>query len=109
MVRLDVAGGATLTLACSWFLPAGQAAVIGATFYGTDGAVALRNVGGSFYDLCAERFRGSSREVLAEPPDPWGGRAAVRWVRRLADGHGFDPEVAAVVDVARVLDEVYGR
>jgi predicted dehydrogenase len=109
LVRVDVAGGATLSLACSWFLPAGQDAVIGASFYGTEGAVALRNVGGSFYDLCAERFRDTQREVLAAPPDRWGGRAAVDWVRRLAGGARFDPEVAGVVDVARVVDRVYGR
>ncbi len=118
LVRIDVAGGATLTLACSWFLPAGQDAVIGATFYGTEGGVSLRNVGGSFYDLCAERFRGTDREVLAEPagsggtappPDAWGGRAAVDWVRRLGAGARYDPEVQSVVDVARVVDAVYGR
>jgi len=109
LLRLDLAGGVTCTLACSWFLPAGQDAVIGATFYGTDGAVALRNVDGSFYDLCAERFSGTSRHLLAGPPDEWGGRSAVDWVRRLAEGTGFDPEVADVVEVARVLDQVYGR
>jgi len=109
IVRIDLAGGATMNLACSWFLPAGQDAVIGATFYGSEGGVGLRNLDGSFYDFCAERFRGTSREVLALPPDPWGGRAAVDWVRRLADGTGFDPEVASVIDVARVVDQAYGR
>ena len=109
VVRVDLAGGATFTLACSWFLPAGQDAVIGATFYGDDGGLALRNVGGSFYDFCAERFRGTSREVLSTPPDDWGGRAAVDWARRLAGGSRFDEEVAGVVEVARVLDRVYGR
>ena len=109
VVRVDLAGGATLTLACSWFLPAGQDAVIGATFYGDEGGVGLRNVGGSFYDFCAERFRGTSREVLAAPPDEWGGRAAVEWVQRLAGGGRFDEEVASVVDAARVIDQVYGR
>ncbi len=109
VVRLDLAGGTACTLACSWFLPAGRDAVIGATFYGADGGVSLRNLDGSFYDFCAERFRGTSREVLAAPPDPWGGRAVVVWVRRLAEGTGFDPEVEGVVDVARVVDRVYGR
>ena len=109
VVRLDLAGGATCTLACSWFLPAGQDAVIAATFYGDDGGVALRNVDGSFYDFRAERYRGTTREVLATPPDDWGGRAAVDWVRRLGAGGRFDPEVARVVDVARTLDRAYGR
>ncbi len=109
VVRVDLAGGATFTVACSWFLPAGQDAVIGATFYGDEGGVGLRNLGGSFYDFCAERFHGTSREVLATPPDDWGGRAAVDWVQRLAGGARFDEEVGGVVDVARVLDQVYGR
>ncbi len=109
VVRVDLAGGATFSVACSWFLPAGRDAVIGATFYGDEGGVGLRNVGGSFYDFCTERFKGTTREVLATPPDDWGGRAAVNWVRRLGDGSRFDEEVAGVVDVARALDQVYGR
>jgi len=109
VVRVDLAGGATLTLACSWFLPAGQDAMIGAVERGADGGVGLRNLDGSFYDLCTERFRGTSRELLAGPPDAWGGRAAVDWVRRLAGGCRFDPEVASAIEVARVVDRVYGR
>ncbi len=109
VVRIDLASGATCTLACSWFLPAGQDAVISAAFYGDEGGVALRNLDGSFYDFTAERLRGTSREVLAVPPDAWGGRAAVDWVRRLADGARFDEEVAGVIRVAQVLDQVYGR
>lgn len=109
VIRVDLAGGATCTATCSWFLPAGQDAVITATFYGSEGGVSLRNVDGSFYDFCAERYRGTAREVLALPPDAWGGRAAVDWVRRLAAGTGFDPEVAGVVEVARIVDAVYGR
>ena len=109
VATLDLAGGVTARLACSWNLPAGQDAVIEATFYGSQGGAALRNVGGSFFDLVAERFRGTSRETLAAPPDAWGGRAAVDWARRLAAGERFDPEVAHIVDVAAALDAVYGR
>jgi predicted dehydrogenase len=108
-VRIDVAGGATLSLTCSWFLPAGRDAVIGATFYGTGGGVALRNVDGSFYDFRAEHLTGTRAEVLAEPPDAWGGRAAVDWAARLAAGSGYDPEIESVLEVASVVDQVYGR
>jgi predicted dehydrogenase len=108
VVRVDVAGGAVLSLACSWFLPAGRDAVIAATFYGTEGGVSMTNVDGSFYDFRTERFRGTQREELAGPPDEWGGRAAVEWTRRLADGAGFEEDVRGVVSVARVIDEVYG-
>jgi len=107
--HLDLAGGTSVQLACSWNLPAGRDAVISATFYGTTGGVAVHNVGGSFYDFVAERYRGTSREILAGPPDAWGGRAAVAWARDLAAGSGFDPEAECLISVAEVLDRIYGR
>ena len=72
-------------------------------------ARALRNVDGSFYDFIAERYRGTARETLAAPPDAWGGRAAADWATRLAAGERFDPGRERLVDVARVLDRIYGR
>jgi len=104
-VRLD--NGVIVRLACSWRLHAGQDAVIEAAFYGTEGGAALRNVGGSFYDFTAEHFRGTARETLAVPPDDWGGRAAVDWARRLADGARFDAAAEDYVATARVLDAIY--
>ncbi len=101
--------GASVRLACSWRLQAGQDAIIAATFYGTEGGVALRNVDGSFYDFVAERYRGTSRETLSAPPDAWGGRAAAAWARHLATGKRFDPDCARAADVACVLDQIYGR
>lgn len=106
---ITLAGGAVIRLTCSWRLAAGQDAVIAADFYGIDGGAALRNVGGSFYDFTAERFRGTARETLASPPDEWGTRAAADWARRLAAGERFDPEAERLVTVARVLDRIYGR
>jgi predicted dehydrogenase len=108
VVRLDLEGGVTVQLACSWRLPAGRDAVIGAAFYGTVGGAALRNVDGSFYDFVAERYHGTARETLAEPPDAWGGRAIVAWAQRLARGERFDPEAEQLVQVAEVLDRIYG-
>lgn len=109
MVRLDLATGGSITLACSWFLPAGRDAEISFELYGTDGAVALSNVDGSFVDFRAERRHGTRTEVLAVPPDDWGGRALVAWAGQLAAGGGFDPQIEEVVEVADVLDRVYGR
>jgi predicted dehydrogenase len=106
-VSLDTGGA--VQLACSWRLQAGQDAIISASFYGTEGGAAFRNVGGSFYDFVAERYRGTAREELASPPDEWGGRAAAEWAARLAAGERFDPEAERLVDVARVLDRIYGR
>lgn len=107
--RLDLASGTTATLSCSWNLPAGQDAVIEAAFYGTNGGAALRNVEGSFYDFRAERFDGTTREVLAEPPDDWGGRAAVAWADQLANSPRYDPAVEHLTPVAEALDAIYGR
>ncbi len=107
--QLDFAGGASVRVACSWNLPAGCDAVIEASFYGTKGGATLRNVDGSFYDFWTERLHGTSRETLSTPPDPWGGRAAVDWARRLAAGQGFDTQAERLITLARVLDEVYGR
>jgi predicted dehydrogenase len=109
IAQLDLAGGAVVRLACSWNLSAGCDAVIEATFHGTRGGAAMKNVAGSFYDFAAERFDGTRAIRLVEPPDPWGGRAAVQWATELAEGAGFDPDIERVVDVARVLDAIYGR
>jgi predicted dehydrogenase len=109
VATLDLDTGATVRLACSWRLQAGCDAVISAAFYGTEGGAALRNVNGSFYDFTAERFRGTARETLADPPDAWGGRAAVDWATRLASGARYDPAAERLVDAAHVLDRIYGR
>jgi predicted dehydrogenase len=106
-VQLDFANGAVADLACSWHLHAGQNAVIRAAFYGTKGAVAMENKDGSFLDFFAERFSGTSRALLCEPPDEWGGRAAVDWVRRLRSCGGYDPEIEEIIAVSQALDAVY--
>ena len=107
--RLDVETGSTVSISCSWNLPAGRDCVIDASFYGSAGAASVRNVGGSYYDLRAERYDGTATETLVEPPDDWGGRAIRAWTRRLAAGERFDGEVERVVDVAAVIDRIYGR
>jgi predicted dehydrogenase len=107
VARLDLATGAAVSLACSWNLPAGTDCEIRAAFYGRDGGAALRNVDGSFYDLRAERYRGTSTETLSEPPDAWGGRAICAWAERLAAGGGYDAEVERAVAVADVVDRIY--
>lgn len=109
VAELVLDSGTLVRLACSWRLQAGCEAAISAAFYGTEGGAALRNVGGSFYDFTAERFFGTRSEVLASPPEEWGGRAAADWARRLAAGEGFDPASERLVDVAGVLDRIYGR
>jgi predicted dehydrogenase len=107
VAALNLADGAVIRLACSWRLHAGRDAEISATFHGRDGGAAMRNVGGSFYDFVAERFRGRERQTLVSPPDEWGGRAAADWARRLARGERFDPAADRFTEVARVLDGIY--
>jgi predicted dehydrogenase len=109
VAELSTDAGATVRLACSWRIAAGVPAVIEATFYGTRGAARFRNVEGSFYDFVAEHAVGTSRETLESPPDEWGGRAAVDWARALGAGARFDPEARRYVDVAEVLERIYGR
>jgi predicted dehydrogenase len=106
---LELAGGAVVRLACSWRLQAGRDAVISAAFHGTDGGAAMRNLGGSFYDFTAERYRGTACETLTSPPDAWAGRAAAEWARRLAAGARFDPQAERLVEVSQTLDRIYDR
>ncbi len=107
--QLDLAGGISVRLACSWNFSGGQDAVIEAHFHGTGGGASMVNRGGSFYDFAAERREGNRRTPLAEPPDAWGGRAIVDWARRLAAGSGYSPAIEPAVRVASVLDRIYGR
>jgi predicted dehydrogenase len=109
LATLELDTGTVVQLACSWRLQAGCDAIISAAFYGTKGGAALRNVNGSFYDFTAERYRGTARETLASPPDAWGGRATADWAARLARGERFAPETERLVEVAHVLDRIYGR
>lgn len=107
---LELDTGATVQLACSWRVPAGCDARIELTLFGTRGGACFRNVDGSFYDFVAEHLLPDrSRRVLAEPPDAWGGRAAVDWARRLATSSAFDPDVEHLVAVADAIDRLYGR
>jgi predicted dehydrogenase len=105
--HLELASGAAVQLACSWRLAAGQDCAIEVAFYGTKGGAALRNVAGSFYDFTVERFEGTRRELLASPPDAWGGRAAVAFARRLAGSARYDPEIERIVEVHATLDRIY--
>jgi len=109
VATLDLAGGTTVQVACSWRLQAGRDAIISAEFYGTGGGAALRNANGSFYDFVAERYHGTTAEKLSGPPETWGGRAAAAWAEALADGKRFADSTRGLVETAQVLDRIYGR
>jgi predicted dehydrogenase len=100
-------GGVRARLACSWFTPAGRDCVFECTAWGSDGAVSVRNVGGSFYDFRAELWRGTSSETLAQPPDAWGGRAIGAWAEQLRSDRGYDPAADQLELVAGAIDSIY--
>jgi predicted dehydrogenase len=102
--------GTCLQLACSWRSHAGCDAEIRIEFFGTCGGVCFRNTCGSFYDFVTERYHSDrSRELLAGPPDVWGGRAVLDWVNRLGESSRFDPEISKVGRVAAALDLIYKK
>jgi predicted dehydrogenase len=108
--QLQLAGGISVQLACSWKAPAGCDAQIEMVFFGDGGGAAFRNVNGSFYDFVAEQLLPDrTRQLLAAPPDAWGGRAAIAWCRQLGLSPAFDPEIENLHTVAQTLDRIYGR
>jgi len=109
VAQLELDGGVVARLACSWNLPMGRDAIIEAHFHGARGGASLRNRDGSFYDFWAERYQGTQRFPLADPPDVWGGRAVLDWARRLAGGARYEAGIESVLQVATAMDAVYGR
>ena len=107
--RLDLSGGAVAELACSWHLNTGCDAVIELEFQGTRGALVLQNVNGSYFDFLVRRRTGRSEEVIAEPPDDWGGRAICEWADQLVTAPRFDPAIEESEHVASILDAIYER
>ena len=95
-------------VACSWFSSAGRDCVFECTAWGSEGAVSVRNVDGSFYDFRAELWRGTNSETLVEPPDEWGGRAIAAWAERLRGDRGYDP-ASDELAVAAAIDAVYAQ
>jgi len=106
---LELEDGAVARIACSWKLHAGQDAVIRADVHGSAAGARMANVGGSFFDFVTERFQGTQRETLEQPPEDWGGQAALEWVGRLAAGERYDPECERLVELSAILDRIYGR
>jgi len=96
-------------LACSWFQPAGGECAFECTAWGSEGAVSVRNVDGSFYDFRAELWKGTAAETLVEPPDAWGGRAIAAWAERLAVDNRYDPAADQLELLARTIDDVYAE
>jgi len=109
VATLQLRNDTVVRLACSWGLNAGCDCIIDASFYGTKGGAAMRNIDGSFYDFYADRFDGTHRQRLVDPPDEWGGRAAIEWAAKLNSAGGFDPAAEQLVAVSQAIDLIYRR
>ena len=111
VATIETAGEAIINLSCCWKLNMGREADIEIAFYGTHGGAALRNVNGSFYDFVAERFEGTRTETLSKPEDSnwqWGGLVTIDWVKQLAADGSFDPSAERFVEIAEIIDAIYG-
>lgn len=107
--RIEVEGGAAVSLAVSWKAHAGQDCVIRTTLLGTAGGAEFRNVDGAFYDFELARFDGRSTAIEVSESRDWLGKAILDWVGRLTAANRFDPEIERSVTVSEVVDAVYGR
>ena len=106
-VRIELAGGAVMSLAASWHAHAGQDCVIRSQVFGTAGGADFRNVAGSFYDFELARFDGSGTTIETRESRGWINQAVLHWVERLGADPGFDPAVERSVAVSAVVDAVY--
>lgn len=112
VATIETADDTVINLSCCWNLNVGCEADIEIAFYGTEGGAALRNVNGSFYDFVGQRFERTRTETLSSPEDSkwqWGGLMTIEWIKQLAAGGGFDPAAERFIEIAEVIDSIYGR
>jgi predicted dehydrogenase len=108
-VTIKLQNDITASLSCSWNLQAGKDAIIEATFYGTKGGVSLKNSSGSFYDFVGERYWGTKKEILTQPPDDWGGKALLDWIYKLSFSNKFNKDANQYLLSAEIVDKIYGK
>ena len=109
VATMELETGAHAHLSCSWNLQAGTEAIIEASFYGTNGGVGLKNINGSFYDFAAYRYYGTKTEILASPPDDWGGRAIIDWINKLCVSSNFQADSQNYLASAIIIDRIYNN
>jgi len=59
--------------------------------------------------ILQQRFNGTNRQEISSCKGGWGGRAAVDWARRLTEHPGYDTHAGRFIEIANVLDAIYGR
>jgi hypothetical protein len=47
--------------------------------------------------------------ILDQPPDDWGGRAAVAWAEQLGSDPRYDATIEQSQPVAEVIDRIYAQ
>jgi predicted dehydrogenase len=107
--KIELENDIILNLNCSWDLSAGVQAIIEISFYGTKGGASIKNANGSYYDFNAEIYHGTSKELIASPPDDWGGRALIEWTKKLTVNNSFDHQAEEYLKAAEVIDKIYQR
>jgi predicted dehydrogenase len=106
-VTLD--SGARSRIAASWHAHAGRDCIFRVVVHGSDGSAEIRNVDGSFYDFELCLRRGRSEEIVVRDSRDWMDRGIVAWARDVVRDPGYDSSADGNVEVARVVDRVYGR
>lgn len=97
-----------ISLATSWRSALDGDAEIRFRIYGSEGSAEFSNISGSFTDFTARHFiRNAAPITLAEPPDNWGGKAALAWLETLSISGRFDPQIRKLEAVAGLLDDIY--
>lgn len=108
-VVIELDDAATMQLKCSWNLPIGQFASIEVSFYGTKGGASIKNINGSYFDFSAEMNNNVTKEIISQPPDDWGSRAALNWIKNLSLQNKFDESINDCIKVAEIIDTIYRR
>jgi predicted dehydrogenase len=108
-VNLQFANTLDVSLRCSWNANIGQDAQIEVLFHGTEASAAVRNTNGSFFDFRAEKYTGTSTEVIAATDSGWnwGARAIEDWIERLDQGWRYDPDNEQFIQTAEIIDKIY--
>ncbi|QLF68947.1 Gfo/Idh/MocA family oxidoreductase [Peteryoungia desertarenae] len=107
LATIETESGAVIRLACSWRAHAGSDAEIKVDVRGTKGGARFVNLGGSFFDFQALRYRGTERDILTEPPEDWGGKAIIDWAKTLQVSARHDPTTDRILAVTEVIDRIY--
>lgn len=93
----------------SWHAHTGRDCAFRVTVHGADAAAEVRNIDGSFYDFERVTRRGRSETIEGQEGRAWMDRGIIAWAKAIATDACWEPSAMRYLDVARVIDRVYGR